>query len=380
MIDQKKFHMCLQDVGVEFITGVPDSLLNDFCMYAEQELPREQHVIAANEGNAVALAAGYHLATGSVPLVYMQNSGMGNAMNPLLSLTNQDVYSIPLVLLIGWRGDPTIRDHAQHKRQGELTPVLLETMDIPFRVIDRENETAFDAVRWAVDTARKQSSPTALIVKKDMLAEAEKKEFDPTESPYSMSREDAIACIMRSAPKDTLFVATTGRATRELYEQRNVQGTAHDMDFLNVGAMGHASAIANGLALAAKNRQVVCLDGDAAAMMHMGAMTTSGGLGSSNLMHVVLNNGAHESVGGQPSAGFRINLTAIAENAGYHTVGRAIETPEALQNAVKMLMGEVGPTFADIRIRKGIRANLPRLEVDHLDLKEQLMRNIQEAG
>jgi len=379
MIDQKKFHECLRDAGVEFITGVPDSLLNDFCTYAEAELPRDRHIIAANEGNAIGLAVGYHFSTGSVPLVYMQNSGIGNAMNPLLSLTSQDVYSVPLVLLVGWRGDPAVKDHVQHKKQGELTPVLLDNMDIPYRVIDQEDETAFEAVRWAVDTARKQNSPTALLVKKGMLCKAEKKDTDPGDSEYGMSREDAIGIVLKCVPEDALCVATTGRATRELYEQSAMQGRGHDKDFLNVGAMGHASSISNGLALGAKNRQVVCFDGDAAAMMHMGSMVTSGVLGSSNMLHVVLNNGVHESVGGQPSAGHQINFTAIAENSGYRTVGRAVNTTAELADAVKQLLGR-GPAFIDIHIRKGIRADLPPLKVDHQDLKRQLMKNIQQGA
>ena len=378
MIDQKKFHECLQNAGVEFITGVPDSLLNEFCLYAEAELPPERHVIAANEGNAVALAVGYHLATGSVPLVYMQNSGIGNAMNPLLSLTNKDVYAIPMVLLIGWRGDPDIKDHAQHKKQGEITPALLDAMDIPFRVIDSDGEDAFEAARWAVRTAREISGPTALIAKKGMFAQSKKKEAGAEGGKYNMSRENAIECIMRSVPEDTIFVATTGRATRELYELRNLHGMDHNMDFLNVGAMGHASSIANGIALGAKNRLVVCLDGDAAAIMHLGSLTTTGLLGSSNFLHVVLNNGAHESVGGQPSAGHKANLTAIAKNAGYQTAGSAVKTKEALQDAVKTLLATEGPAFIDARIRKGIRADLPPLNVSHLDLKDMLMKNLKE--
>lgn len=375
MIDQKKFQECLRDAGIEFITGVPDSLLNDFCTYAEAELPRDRHIIAANEGNAIGLAAGYHFATGSIPLVYMQNSGIGNSMNPLISLANQDVYSVPLVLLVGWRGDPAVKDHVQHKKQGELTPVLLDNMDIPYRVIDQEDETAFEAARWAVDTARKQNSPTALIAKKGIFAKAEKEQFDPSESEFSMSREDAVGTVLKCLPEDALCVATTGRVTRELFEQSAMQGRGHDKDLLNVGAMGHASAIANGLALGAKNRQVVCFDGDAAAMMHMGAMTTSGMLGSSNMLHVVLNNGVHESVGGQPSAGHQVNFTAIAENSGYRTVGRPVNTAAELADAVKQLLGD-GPAFIDIHIRKGIRADLPPLNIDHHDLKRQLMQNI----
>lgn len=380
MVELKKFQECLCDEGVEFITGVPDSLLNDFCLYAEASLPRDRHIIAANEGNAIGLAAGYHFSTGSIPLVYMQNSGIGNAMNPLLSLTNKDVYSVPLVLLIGWRGDPAVKDHAQHNKQGELTPILMDNMGIPYKIIDREDESAFDAARWAVETARIQNSPTALIVKKGILAKAEKEQLGPEDCALSMSREDAIETVMKNVSQDALCVATTGRATREVYEQSGMQGRGHDKDFLNVGAMGHASAIANGLALGAKKRQVICFDGDAAAIMHMGSMTTSGMLGSSNILHIVLNNGVHESVGGQASAGFQINFTAIAENSGYRTIGREVKTASELADAVKELRGGEGPAFIDVHIHKGIRSDLPPLKIDHHDLKEQLIKNIQKGA
>jgi len=357
---------------------VPDTLLNDFCLYAEAELPSDRHVIAANEGNAVALATGYHLASGSVPLVYMQNSGLGNTANPLLSLTNKDVYAIPMVLLIGWRGDPDIKDHPQHKKQGGVTTVMLESMDIPFRVLTDDLNDALDSARWAVSTAQQLSRPTALLAKKGVLAKAEKEAVDSLGCKYEMRRENAIDCILKSVPEDSIFVATTGRAARELHALRDLNDTGHDMDFLNVGAMGHASSIAAGIALAAKNRLVVCLDGDAALIMHLGSLTTTGMLGLPNFLHVVLNNGAHESVGGQPSAGFKANLTAIAGNAGYQTTGKAVETEQDLGLAVKTLLAADGPAFVEVRIRKGIRPDLPPLKVSHIDLKKMFMKSIEE--
>jgi len=378
MIDQKKFHECLQNAGVEFITGVPDSLLNEFCLYAEAELPPGRHVTAANEGNAVALAAGYYLATGSVPLVYMQNSGIGNAMNPLLSLTNKEVYAIPMILLIGWRGDPDRTDWAHHKKQGELTGVLLETMTIPFRIIDGDGEDAFDAARWAVGTAKEISGPVALVAKKGMFEKGKIAQDSAESDKLEMNRESAIECILACVPKDAVCIATTGRATRELYDLREANGTGHENDFLNVGAMGHASSIAAGIALAEKNRLVVCLDGDGAVIMHLGALTTTGTVGLPNFLHVVLNNGVHESVGGQPTAGCKINLTAIAENAGYKTVGAAVETKQALRDAVKTLLASEGPAFIDIRIREGTRSDLGPLKGRISDLKNLFMKSMKD--
>lgn len=375
MIDLNSFHRKLKALGVEFMTGVPDTLLNDFCLLAEASSNKRNHVIAANEGNAVAIAAGYHLSTGTIPLVYMQNSGLGNATNPLLSLSNEEVYAIPMVLLIGWRGNPKINDWAQHKKQGELTPVFLEDMNIPYRVLEDHTNNSIKSAEWAVTTAKKLSSPVALLVNKGVL-EKGVKETGSTEHLYNMSREEAIKAVLESMPPDSIFVATTGRATRELHELRRIRGENHTNDFLNVGAMGHASSIATGIALAKKNRPVVCLDGDAAAIMHLGALTTAGVLKPKNLLHILLNNGAHESVGGQPSAGFLVGFTNLAKSAGYRTLGTSVQTKEALQDGIRELLRNNGPAFIDIRIKKGIRDNLPPLEIDHIGLKNDFMSNL----
>ncbi len=380
MIDMRRFHECLQNAGVEFFAGVPDTLLNDFCRYVETELPREKHVIAANEGNAIALATGYHLATGTVPVVYMQNSGIGNSVNPLCSLTNKEVYAIPMVLIIGWRGDPAVNDHVHHQKQGDLTPVLMEDMEIPHKILDDNTEKALEYAQWAVDTAKKQSTPTALIVKKGVLAKLVKDPFDSTNETLEMSRENAIEVVIKNVPNDAICVASTGRATRELYALRDLRGEEHDRDFLNIGAMGHASSIAAGMALAHPKRQVVCLDGDSAAIMHMGALTTIGVLGLPNFLHVVLNNGVHESVGCQLSAGFRANLTGIAENAGYRTIGKAVETGRELRDAIEKLLQDDGPAFIDVHIRKGIRSDLPKLRFSHIEAKEKLMLAMKNQG
>ncbi len=374
MIDQKKFVEYLRNEGVEFITGVPDTLLNDFCLYIEKYWPKEQHVIAANEGNAVAIAAGYHLATGSIPLVYMQNSGLGNTVNPLLSLTHRDIYGIPMILLIGWRGEPGGKDHIQHKKQGEVTPALLEAMDIPYKILTNNLEQSFTTIRWATKTAKRTNNPIALLAGKGVLEKGEKE--NPNDGNIKLSREEAIRCVIDSVPKNSIFVATTGRATRELHALRDMFGENHNTDFLNVGAMGHTSSIALGIALAKKDRLVVCFDGDSAAIMHLGALTTTGKTQPPNFLHVILNNGVHESVGGQPSAGYLINFTAIAENSGYITPGKAIEKKQDIMDSVKHLILEKKSAFIDIHIKQGIRNNLPPLKIVHSQLKDNLMKEI----
>lgn len=380
MIDLELFVKAVKTAGVEFITGVPDTLLNDFCLYIEKEWQQDRHVIAANEGNAVALAAGFHLATGSVPLVYMQNSGLGNAINPLLSLVNKEVYSIPMIMLIGWRGEPGVDDHAQHQKQGKMTPVLLDALGVPFRILDNDLDDAVASVNWAVITAKKNLEPVALLVRKGVLQQGQKKDVFLELVPYPLSREGAIDCLLKSIPDKAFFVASTGRMTRELFELRNISHSGHERDLLNVGAMGHTSSIAAGLALARKEDLIVCLDGDAAAIMHLGALTTMGKLALPNFLHVVLNNGVHESVGGQSSAGMIVDLNGIAEKSGYRTIGHAVSTKDELQSAIKALFPIKTPTFIEVRIRKGIRSDLPLLRISYLAFKKLFMQSINEVG
>lgn len=373
MIDLQNVYQNLRQNGVEFITGVPDTLLNDFCLGLDTHWNKSKHILAANEGNAIALAAGYHLATNTVPVVYMQNSGMGNAMNPLISLTDKSVYSIPLVLLIGWRGEPGNGDWPQHQRQGELSPVLLDALNIPYQILDEDQAAVSAAIDWAVSESRKMGQPAALLVRKNVLAQKEKAGFDGEEQAYGMSREDAIRELLQVAPKDTVFVGSTGRITRELHAIRESLGQSHDCDFLNVGAMGHALSIATGLAAAKPERQVICLDGDAAALMHMGSMPVSANLGLPNLLHIVLNNGAHESVGGQNSVGFAANLTEIAKNSGYQTTHGFVETSERLREAFSALTDSSSPAFLEVRVKKGMRSNMPILKVNTNEIKARFV-------
>ena len=360
-------------MGVDFYTGVPDSLLNNFCLYLTDNLPASQHVMAANEGNAIGIAAGHYLATGRIPVVYMQNSGIGNATNPLLSLTHDCVYGIPMILVIGWRGDPAINDHAQHKKQGELTPVLMKDMDIPYEILDAE-ETVVDKFSWAVAKAKEISSPVALIAKKAILTERIKKQEYP-ESPL-MNREEAISAVIDVLGGNVVYLGTTGRATRELHEQLKAHGVGGGHEFQNVGSMGHVSSVGLGIALAKPGKKVIVFDGDAAAVMHLGALATNCRYKAGNLVHIVLNNGVNESVSGQPSAGYVVNLTAVAEACGYRTPGHPVESKKELQRIVRDLESGEMPVFIDVRVRQGIRSDMPKLNIDHKAQKRALMETL----
>ena len=373
MVDLKQLFESLDEKGVKFFTGVPDSLLNNFCLYLVNNIPDGKHVMAANEGNAIAIAAGNYMATGNIPVVYMQNSGIGNATNPLLSLTHDCVYGIPMILVIGWRGDPAINDHAQHKKQGELTLVLMKDMDIPYEILNDEN-TVVDKFIWAFEKAKEISSPVALIVKKAILTEKVKKQDYP-ESKL-MNREEAVSAVVDVLGENAIYLGTTGRATREVHEQLKEHGVGEGHEWQNVGSMGHVSSVGLGIALAKPEQKVVVFDGDAATVMHMGALATNCRYKAGNLIHIVLNNGVNESVGGQPSAGYVVNLTEIADACGYRTPGHPVETKEELQAILEDYKKGEMPLFLDVHVRQGIRSDMPKLNIDHKAQKVALMETL----
>ena len=363
MLDQHQVLEVLEKHGVSWFVGVPDSYLNGFCTYALQHCT-DRFVIAANEGNAVALAAGHYFATGELPLVYMQNSGMGNAVNPLASLADVQVYAAPMLLLIGWRGQGnTEPNHPQHWLQGEITPGLLELMHIPYAVLEDDEASFAEAVEKAARFCRETRRPYGLIAPKGVMAASEK--ANDRDDSYPLSREEAIEVILDHMPEDTIYSATTGRATRELFFLREKRGEPRNRDFLNVGSMGHASSVALGIALAQPERHVVALDGDSAAIMHLGALTMVSKVKAPRFLHVVLNNGAHESVGGQPSAGQLVDFTAIAHACGYATVGKPATNEQELIQAIEELRDCGRAAFIDCRIHTGLKRKLPPIVFDH---------------
>ena len=374
MLDQKKVFSTLKDNGITFFTGVPDSYLNGFCNYALENYS-EKNIITANEGNAIGVACGHYFATKEIPLVYMQNSGMGNTINPLASLADKDVYAVPMLLLIGWRGEGnTEPNHPQHKLQGEITPALLDVMHIPFSVLKDDDEDFERVIKKAVEYSERTRQPYALIAPKGVMALADKP--NNKDDYYPLSREEAIEIILDNMPDDTVYTATTGRATRELFFLREKRNETKSRDFLNVGSMGHSSSVALGIALENENRKVVALDGDCAAIMHMGAMTMMSKLDVPNFMHIILNNGAHESVGGQPSAGYDVDFTAVADACGYKTVHHPVTNEAELVDAINALKDCGHASFIDCRIHKGLNSKLPPIIFDHREAIDELISDL----
>ncbi len=342
----------------EFFTGVPDSQLRALCDFLMDEYgtdPR-RHVIAANEGNAAAIAAGYYLATGKVPVVYLQNSGLGNIVNPAASLLNEKVYAIPCLFIVGWRGEPGVHDEPQHVFQGEITIRLLEDLNIAAFVIDRD--TTGEQVRAKLEEYRAlfaEGKQAAFVVRRGALEYEGRHVY---RNAYSMKREEAIERILHALGSETL-VSTTGKASRELYELREAQGQGHGNDFLTVGSMGHSSSIALGIALHKKDRRIWCIDGDGAVIMHMGAMAVIGAAHPDNLIHIVLNNEAHESVGGMPTSAGSVDLPAVARACGYPSA-LSVSRPKELDAALEDAKNAGRLTFIEVKCAIGSRGDLSR--------------------
>ncbi|MCL2758642.1 MAG: phosphonopyruvate decarboxylase [Treponema sp.] len=380
MVLVKSFTDLLSGYGTVFFTGVPDSLLKSFCAFLTDNYNENSHIIAVNEGAAIALAAGYHLATEKIPLVYMQNSGIGNAVNPLLSLTDSDVYSIPMVLLVGWRGEPGTKDEPQHIKQGKVTCSLFDSMGIPYLILSKNEDEIKKQIEDCYTYIKKNNSPFALIVQKDTFSpytlSSGKEE---TNSYAQMTREEAIEEILLSSSPQDVFISTTGMASRELFELRKKHNMGHNRDFLTVGSMGHASSLALSIALNKPELSVTCIDGDGAVLMHLGSLAAIGERKPINLRHIVINNGAHDSVGGQPTIAQSIDLCGIARSAGYEKAV-SVKTKEELRSFLSDYKSDKSKLlFLEIIVRKGNRNDLGRPDTNPLDNKKNFMLFLKEG-
>ena len=359
-------------LGSDFYTGVPDSQLKALCNYLMNNygIDEKHHVIAANEGNCVALAAGYHLATGKVPVVYMQNSGEGNIINPVASLLNDQVYAIPCIFVIGWRGEPGVHDEPQHIYQGEITCKLLDLMDIKNFVISPD--TSVEELESVMNDYRevlKKGKNVAFVVKKGALSYEEKIEY---KNDSDMVREEIIEHIV-DITKDDPIISTTGKASRELFEIRTRRNQSHQHDFLTVGSMGHSSSIALGVAINKPNQKVWCIDGDGAVLMHMGSMAVVGNFKPDNLVHIVINNGAHETVGGMPTVASNMDLISIAESCGYD-YAVSVDNFEDLDSELKKVKDMDKLCFIEVLSSIGARDDLGRPTTTALENKENFMK------
>ena len=369
MIRPEFFIEKLRENGIDCFAGVPDSLLKNICAYITDHCDAEHNIIAANEGAAVGIAAGHYLATRKPACVYMQNSGEGNIINPLASLTDEEVYNIPVLLLIGWRGCPGVHDEPQHVKQGKVTTSLLNVMGVNYEVLSKEEDKAEKQIANAIK-ALQNKEVFALVIEKDTFEDYKLQNVEVND--LTMSREEAIQTVAAALGEKDCIVSTTGMISRELFEYRAAKGQGHERDFLTVGSMGHASQIALGIAMAKPDRKVWCFDGDGAAIMHMGSMAIVANKAPKNYVHVVFNNGAHDSVGGQPTVGLKIDLPAVAKAVGY-TNAFSVENKEDLLEALRAVKMVKGPVLLQVCVKKGNRKDLGRPTTTPIQNKEALM-------
>lgn len=371
MIEPSSFYNELKKEEIDFFVGVPDSLLKNFCSFVDDNIEKDNHIIAANEGNAISIASGYHLATKKIPVVYMQNSGLGNCINPLTSLADKEVYSIPMLLIIGWRGEPGKKDEPQHLKQGRITREQLKILDIDYFVID-ENTDEKSCLEKVIKRINKNSSPVAILVRENTFKKYKLKNKQKT--IYKLKREEAIEEIINLSNDSDIFISTTGKTSRELYEIRKNKGDAQK-DFLTVGSMGHVSSIALGVAIGLKKQRVICLDGDGSLIMHLGSLPIIGAISPKNLIHIILNNCAHESVGGQPTVANEIDFEKLSSALNYKNFFQSSNVKQ-INDCWSQLIDSEGPSLFLINIKSSSRKDLGRPESSPIENKESFMEFI----
>ena len=379
MIKAESFLNLLIKNDIKFFCGVPDSLLKSFCKVLETKFNKKKHIVAANEGGAIGLAIGYNLSTNKIPLVYMQNSGMGNSINPLVSLADQKIYSIPMVLLIGWRGCPGEKDEPQHFIQGKITINILKILKINYIIIDQSSTfySKKNEIQELINVARLKNKPVAIVVKKNTF-----EDYNINLKKYKSSlrddnlRENYIKSLLQIFDnKKIIIIATTGFTARELYEVKKFKNINNDNDFLVIGGMGHANQISLSIALNKKNRKIICLDGDGSLLMHLGSLAICGSYNLNNFIHIVFNNGAHLSVGGQKTAAKDLTLSELAKNLGYqnsYTI-KDINSFSKLLSKIKKINSQV---FIEVKVNSKFRTDIGRPKEGTLEMKKNFMSNL----
>lgn len=368
-----KLLQALEQRGIHTIIGVPDSTLKQFCDGLQNYKGNINHYVPVNEGAAVGLALGSYLADGKPACVYMQNSGIGNAVNPIASLANRDVYGIPMLFLVGWRGEPGVKDEPQHVFQGKITCKLFEVLSIPYEVIDKD--TTWEQMESILTEAFETLSGReqfAIIVRKGTF---EKDVPYTWENGNTLNREEALATILKEGGHEAILVSTTGKISRELYEQSDALYGTHENIFMTVGGMGHASMIALGIAKKRPKEKIMCIDGDGAALMHMGALAFISSQSPENFVHIIINNQSHESVGAMPTGCQKVNFSELAKNVGYSWTIR-VSTLEELTKVLHNIDEQKGPILVEVLVSLDSRADLGRPRESARENKEAFMEYI----
>ena len=367
MIDTKNFYDYLVSKQMDFFVGVPDSLLKNICACIKENSDKKHNIITANEGNAIAMASGYHVASGKYGVVYMQNSGLGNTVNPLLSLADKEVYKIPMLLIIGWRGEPGVKDEPQHKMQGKVTLDLLDAMQVKYLILDDDYE---NKINECIEYMEKENQPVALVVRKDAFSDYK---TGKTPSEYSLTREKSLEIVLSNLTDDDFVVSTTGKTSREIFEIREANNQGHANDFLTVGSMGHTASIALGMSIGS-DKKVYTIDGDGSFLMHMGGFPIIASVAEENFKYILINNGSHESVGGQPTVAFDFDVEGVLKASGFKNVYSA-KTEAEIAQAIKKLENEKLSALV-IYTKQGSRDDLGRPTTTPEENKLEMMKKI----
>lgn len=370
MIEPIFFFNALKSLKIDQFYGVPDSLLKELCAYISDNVDEKNHIISANEGNAVAMACGYYLATERPAVVYLQNSGLGNCVNVLLSLSDKYVYNIPFLMMIGWRGMPGVDDEPQHIKQGVLTDRMLKLCDVNFSILPKNIVQAKKKIITALNYMQSTKKPYAFLIEKNTFEKYEVKNRSIEHS--NLSRETAIELILSKIGKDSIIIGTTGHISREIYDIREKNKSSHESDFLCVGSMGHASSIALAIALEKPNRDVICFDGDGSCLMHMGSLAVNGTIKLKNFKHILINNCAHDSVGGQPTCFSKIDASKLAFSCGYNNVLTSSNLLDLKKSLPKFLFNG-NKSFLEVKVKCGARADLGRPKEKPYQNKKEFM-------
>lgn len=372
MLSSNRLYKILRKNGINFFTGVPDSLLKNFCYFISKNVSKNNHIISANEGTSLSLAAGYHLATNKIPFVYLQNSGIGNLINPLLSLSDKNVYSIPMIIMVGWRGEPKNKDEPQHMTQGKITISMIKTLKKKFKIINGSKDD-YSKIENLIKITKKEKQPVFIVVKKNTF---EKYNFDKKIDKKLITREQAIENLIDNLDDSFRIVSSTGMISRELYEVRKKKNEKKCKDFLTVGSMGHSSQIALGIALNS-NKKIICLDGDGSFLMHMGGISTIGSIKLNNFYHIMLNNKVHESVGGQPTTANTTDFCAIAKACGYKKIYGPLRSKKQIQKIFKSIKKiKKTPVFIEIQVNSFARKDVGRPKEKPIDNKLRFMKDL----
>ena len=372
MLSCEKLYQTFKKEELTFFTGVPDSTFKDWMKFlADNHNNGLQNIVAANECEAVAVSSGYHLATGKIPVVYMQNSGLGKTVNPLTSLADPEVYSIPMLLMIGWRGEPGKKDEPQHRKMGRITKGLLDTLEIPYSILPEYQKEAEEIIQKAKKIAISNNTPYALIIKKGLFEEYTQK--NKLKQNYELTREDAIKRIVNSLNGNEVIFSTTGKASRELFEHRENKGEGHEKDFLTVGSMGCTASVALGAALQKPDKKFIVFDGDGAVIMQEGALSTIGHYNPKNIYHIIFDNESYGSTGGQPTTSTTVDFVQLALANNYQGA-RKVETELELNSALEDMLAKKGPQLMVVKVKKGARKDLGRPTTTPIENKEALMK------